>query len=144
MPLILRHRDEWDPHLALLPRRDDDEGFETIHSYRVAFHWRGQEYYLTVPKAMPTDLTSLPAIARIRHTTWGKYTAGAVVHDCLCRFKLGCDEMASDLYEAIMLADGVDEVTVSEFADATRLFGPRFDNPPDGVILSTERFWVKT
>lgn len=143
---IIRHRDEWE-HLLMCPV-PDGTGFVMKSSYRVQFDWdkmTEEDAFLTVPVGFHTDLASVPPIVRPLFGTWGRHTAAAVCHDVLYAYGAGTKEMADDLFEALMIADGVEEGDATMMAAAVRVFGRgMFDSPaPDNkVVLSFKGYPV--
>ncbi len=143
IPLI-RHRDDWE-HLLLMPLRDGS-GFMTTKAYRVQYDWGDTDYFFQVPAQFHTDLASIPSVFKPLFGTWGKHTAAAIVHDCFYAYQAGSKEMADDMFEALMLLDGVDTGDASTMALAVRLGGQAAwdidDGRPDVQVISTEGYWT--
>jgi hypothetical protein len=128
-----------------MPLRDGS-GFQTMKTYRVQFDWGETDYFFQVPKGFHTDLASIPALFKPLFGTWGKHTAAAVVHDCFYNYNAGTKEMADDMFEALMVEDGVNPTEAAIMAAATRLGGnwakqDRGINP-DVCVISEEGYWV--
>ena len=145
---IIRHRDDWD-RLVLVPLKDGS-GFLLQNTYRVQFDWdrdgRGLKYFFQVPVGFHTDLASIPPLFKPLFGTWGKHTAAAIVHDCFYSYRAGTREMADDLFEALMVADGVDRDDARTMAFAVRLGGQAAweseDVRPAVEVLRLDGYWT--
>ena len=138
---IIRYRDDWD-EIQLTPLQEG-EGFKLVKSYRVQFQTDISDWFLTVPKGYVTDLASIPGVFRAVFRTWGKHTCAAICHDVMYSYGAGTKEMADDLFEALMLYDGVEEDDATVMAAAVRLFGVgHWNEPPpdDFAVLSKAGF----
>lgn len=56
----------------------------------------GKPVYVKVPAGFITDLASIPRIARFLFVKNGRHRAAAIVHDYLCRLKLGFSRVTAD------------------------------------------------
>lgn len=147
---VIRHRDDWE-NLLLRPVRDGS-GFLLQNTYRVQFDWdhdgRELNCFFQVPVGFHTDLASIPPLFKPLFGTWGKHTAAAVVHDCFYSYRVGGKDMADDLFEALMVADGVDRADARTMAFAVRLAGQAAwdseDNRPDVEVLRHDGYWTNS
>jgi hypothetical protein len=103
-------------------------------------------FFFQVPIGFHTDLASIPPFFKPVFSTWGKHTAAAIVHDCFYSYQAG-KEMADDVFEAVMLMDGVDETAASVMAAAVRVGGSSAYNEkdvgqPDKQVISKDGYWV--
>ena len=68
------------------------------------------------------------------------------MHDCFYAYQAGSKEMADDMFEALMLLDGVDTGDASTMALAVRLGGQAAwdidDERPDVQVIGTEGYWT--
>ncbi len=144
--MIVRHVDPWSD-IQLSPLADGT-GFKLIRSFRAQYQVDNVDWFLTVPVGFVTDLASIPAAFRVAWRTWGFWTRGAILHDCLYYYGAGFKEDADDLFEAVLRMDEPQppeeghEDDVTAMATAVRIGGRgNFDNPrTDLTVLSTEGY----
>lgn len=99
-------------------------------------------YTLTVPVGFHTDLASIPPVFQPIFGTWGRHTAAAICHDCMYAYRVANRALADNLFESIMLADGVEPDDATVMATAVRLGGKLAWDSDDENLPDVEVFWV--
>ena len=130
----------------------DGSGFLMRDTYRVQFDWDHDgcqlDCFFQVPIGFHTDLASIPPLFKPLFGTWGKHTAAAVVHDCFYAYRAGTKDMADDVFDSLMVVDGVDPSDAGAMAFAVRLAGQAAwdseDERPDVEVLRHDGYWMNS